>query len=194
MSKMNQSRRLVLTSGFANEGMGELLQRTGWEFLYTHPPGITDTTEYVWRLDPAHTFHFFECTKYPVEYCMVVGPQANDMLAKTSINLDFLDVDDLAAAFDRSTTVEEKEVTTFALGLAAGDVPDEAIFTRIVAALNDADPRVRLAGIDAAYIAAWDTLRGELERLSVSDPDETVRATAGNALAIFTSEDSPDQE
>jgi len=189
MSKMDQSRRLVLASGFANEGMGELLQRTGWEFLYTYPPGATDTTEYVWRIDPEHTFHFFECTNYPVEYCIVAGPNANEMLSKVSIYLEFLDVDDLAAAFDRSTTVEEKEVTTFALGLAAGDVPDELIFTRIVSALNDPDSRVRLAGIDAAFIAAWDTLRGEVERVSASDPDATVRTTATNALAIFTAND-----
>ena len=186
MKTADESRRLVLSSGFANAGFGDFIARSGWPYLYIFPPGAAAATEYVWRIDPAHTFHYFECTNYPVEYCLVVGPQANEVLMRVSAELNFLDADDLAGAFDRASTIEEKEVTAYALGLSAGDVPDVAVAERVRVALGDVLPRVRLAAIDAAFVTGWETFRSDLERLSVADLDPDVRQTAINALAGMT--------
>lgn len=186
MKNNDQSRRLVLASGFANDGLWEFVARSGWEFLYIFPPGTAAATEYAWRIDPEHTFHYFECTNYPVEYCLVAGSNPDEMLTKISPQLDHLEVKDIAAAFDRATTPEEKAVTVYALGLAASDEFDEVIFARIVAALHDAHPQVRLAGIDAAFIAGWEALRAELLRVSLNDAEAEVRGTAANALAGLT--------
>lgn len=187
LKKINQSRRVVLASGFANEGMDELLTHSQWEFLYSISPDPAATTEYVWRIDPKHSFHYFECTNYPVEYCMVVGPQHDEVLMQISTLLNFLDVDDLSRAFDIASTVEEKEVTTFALGLGGGDALEDSIYKRIQLALNDPSPRVRLAAIDAAFITGWEIFQTDIERLSKDDPDPIVSTTAANALVGITS-------
>lgn len=180
---MGKSVRLVLASGFANGGLGEAVNSFGWEQLYSVPPGHAASTEHVWRIDPEHTFHYFECTNYPLQYCSVMGPQHDLMLMLISARLDFLDADDLLAAFDRAATVEEREVTTFALGVGGGGEPDEDTAVRLRAALGDAEARVRLAGVEAAFATGWEIFRGELERLSVSDPDAAVRQAAAGALS-----------
>lgn len=183
MTTEDQSRRLVLASGFARGELWEVAARSGWTLTYILPPGLAATTEFIWRIDPEHTFHYFECTDYPVEYCLVVGPQHDEMLMRVSAQLNFLDVDDVADAFDRAATEEEKALTTFALGLAAGDEPEKDIYERIHSAFDDPSSRVRLAAIDAAFVTGWEIFRSDLQRLSATDPDPVVSGTAANALA-----------
>ncbi len=166
MNLPDQSRRLVLASGFANSGFPEFIASTGWEFLYTIPAGDTTTTEYAWRIDPHHTFHYFECVNYPVEYCLVAGPRYAEVLTQVSTRLDFMDVDDLISAFDRSVTADDLEVTTFTLGLTAGKTPEPPIFERIRAAMQNELPRIRLAAIDAAFITGWELFQEDLKKLS----------------------------
>jgi hypothetical protein len=183
MNTPEESRRLVLASGFANTGFPEFIASTGWEFLYTIPPGDSTTTESAWRIDPDHTFHYFECANYPVEYCLVAGPRYAEVLTQVSTRLDFMDVDDLISAFDRSLTADDLEVTTFTLGLTAGRIPEAPIYERIRGAMHHELPRIRLAAIDAAFVTGWDLFREDLKKLSTEDSDFVVRQTATNAIA-----------
>ncbi len=76
---LNVSPRLVLESGFAGARLAEALKRWEWPFLYSVPASEgAHATEHVWKMDWGHTFHLFECAAYPVEYCQVAGPFAND--------------------------------------------------------------------------------------------------------------------
>jgi hypothetical protein len=180
-----RSRRLVLSSGFANQRLDDVLRVTGWLYLGSFPPGQTEATEHVWLMEQDHTFHYFECVDYPVEYCQVFGPSANDFLRQISIRLDFLDVDDLSAAFDRSATPEEKRTTTFALGLASGAKFDPTIYERIHESFQDVNSSVRIAAIDAAFVTGWGAFRPSIEHLAVFDSDPVVSRTAAIALGSF---------
>jgi hypothetical protein len=194
MKPQDQSRRLVLVSGFANGGLQAAVADAGWEYLYTYPPGRAEALEYVWRIDPEHTFHYFECTNYPLEYCMVVGSRPEEVLAQVSSRLDFLDADELASAFDRAATVDERALMTFALGIAADDAPQSTIAERIRSSFRADQPPVRLAAIDAAFVTGWETFLDELKRLSASDPDPLVNETAANAVAEWAARSTSEPE
>jgi hypothetical protein len=185
MSPKDTSRRLVLAPGFAPQGLQELAARHQWEFLYTLPASTAATDEYVWRLDSQHSFHYFRCVNYPVDYCQVVGPRHGDWLFPLSTELDFLDVEDLLGAFDRATTAEERALTTFALALGAWETPERDIEERLRSRFSDADSQVRLAAIDAAFITAWPDFRADLERLAREDGDPEVKHVATKALFRF---------
>ena len=182
MNAADQSRRLVLNPAFVSRRLKDVITHLGWPFLHSIPAGTVAANEYVWKMDEEHSFHYFECANYPVQYCIVVGTHPNDTLMHISVHLDFLDVDDLIGSFERATTVEEKELTTFALGLAAGENAEVDIYEHLRSSLNDPEPRVRLAGIDAAFIAGWEIFRQDFERLARTDPDPIVNKTAANAL------------
>ncbi len=191
MNITDQSRRLVLASGFADTGFEQFIAGYKWPFLYTLPPQQDiEVKEYVWSVDPEHTFHYFECMNYPVEYCLVVGPQANTVLMDISASLDFLDVDDLAYAFDVASTPDEKRLTVYTLGLSAGANPDSVIFDRIQQAMSDANVPVRLAAIDAAFVTGWKTFNSQLENLLKNDPEPLVRQTAAYVLEAISSTNS----
>jgi hypothetical protein len=181
----DQSRRLLLVSGFANAGLPQVIAGLQWPGLYSIPPNPADALEQAWRIDEQHLFHLFECTNYPLEYCLVSGPRANAVLMQISTSLDFMDVDDVAAAFDRSASAEELRITTFALGLSAGEQADEAILSRLQSAFLHSQPSIRLAAIDAAFVTGWEVFAADLNRLALTDSDSDVRGTAANALQDF---------
>jgi hypothetical protein len=144
-------------------------------------------TERVWRIDDAHRFHVFECSLYPVEYCLVSGQHPDQVLSQISVHLQFLDVDDLCNAFDRATAAEDKAIVTYALGLSSDDAVDPAIYERLVSALSDPISAVRVAAIHAAFVTGWRVFRDQLKRLSELDPDTQV---AQLAKTVFTQLDS----
>lgn len=178
------SRRLVLESGFVGGGLADALRSWECPFVGSIPPGDgAAAVEHVWKLDWAHTFHLFECVGYPVEYCQVAGPFADETLAEASTALRFLDVDDLLAACARAANGDEAAAAVFALGLAAGDTPEDGVVDRIRAASARPEPRARIAALDAAFVTGWDVFAQDFERAAASDPDPLVRETAANAVA-----------
>jgi hypothetical protein len=187
MKPADQSRRLVLAAGFNSTGLPELLHRFQWPFEYFVPQGATVTTERVWRISDVNRFHVFECTNYPVEYCIVSGKDPNQVLSQVSVYLDFLDVDDLCRAFDGATTPDDTAIVTFALGLSSDDTFDQTIYERLLSALSHPNPRVRLAAIDGAFVTGWPVFKDQFKRLSETDTDPQVSQMAATAFAEFCS-------
>lgn len=182
MSAPDQSRRLVLSCDFVATGLHDVRERQQWIWRYSIAPDPVEATEYVWQVEPGHTFHLFTCTNYPVCYCMVVGPRATAVLEKLSGDLHVIATSELLQAYDHFTAPEERQGLTFALGICADGPVDEAIASRIRTSFADGSPKVRLAGIDAAFVTSWDVFKPDIEHLSASDPDDVVRSTAANAL------------
>lgn len=182
MSAQNHSRRLVLSCDFVATGLQDIKERQQWQWRYSIAPDPVAATEYVWQVEPEHTFHVFTCTNHPVCYCMVVGPRAATVLEKLSGDLKPISTSELLRAYDHFTAPDERQGLTFALGICADGPIDEAIASRIRTSFADTSAQVRLAAIDAAFVTGWDAFKPDIERLSASDPDNVVRGTAANAL------------
>jgi hypothetical protein len=183
-----RSRRLVLESGFSGQGLQSMIRTNDWRLIARVAPRSAAATVTIWKIDTEHEFHYFECCDYPIEYCRVVGARPNEVLSQISVDLSFLDVDDLASAFDSASTSDEQAIATLALGLCAGPIPDPVINARIQSAFHSRDGAVRLAAARAACAAGWTALRPAIESVAKSDPDAQVRQAA--SITIRSNDDS----
>ncbi|MDP9171004.1 MAG: hypothetical protein M3N54_10340 [Acidobacteriota bacterium] len=164
----------------------QVRERLLWKWRYAIAPDPAAATEYAWQIDPEHTFHLFTCVHYPVCYCIVVGPRAGEVLEELTAELEWIPVSDLLKAFDHFTEGKDRKGLTYALGICSEASVDEEIVSRIRSAFGDAQPEVRLAAVDAAFVTEWDIFLPDIDRIIDSDPDDFVRGTAANAKRDWT--------
>jgi len=174
------SARRVLAADSAAELPG-LAARLGWTALGSLDVREAGSVETAWRIGPEHTFHHVVSAAYGVHHCQVFGPDPDEPLRTIGRALRFLDVDAVAAAFDAAGNPRERAAATYALGLAAGTASEAAVLTRLVRALEDLEPAVRIAAVDAAFVTRRPELLALVGRLR-DDPDAGVRAVATTAI------------
>jgi hypothetical protein len=122
--------------------------------------------------------HYIEDGLAEMPYIQVAGPQAEHFARLIEANLPVYSPDEVLAAWDSASSIEDKIDALLRVGLAANATPSPTYVERIRAGLLDAAPEVRSAALTAYSYHPWNELRDVVERIGRQDADEDARERA----------------
>jgi hypothetical protein len=122
--------------------------------------------------------HYIEDGLAEMPYIQVAGPQAEYFAHLIEANLPVYSSDEVLAAWDSASSVDDKIDAILRVGLAANATPSPPYLERIRAGLLDAAPEVRSAALTAYSYHPWNELRDVVEQIWRQDVDEDARARA----------------
>jgi hypothetical protein len=132
-----------------------------------------------WRLGDTQV-HLVE---EDVHQLVVEGPDRAAVTRHLCERIRIYRPEDMPAVFDDDAT--EFGLKLAILGAVAPPDADDALVDLFRRGLTHDDPEQREGAVMAAAIPAWPELRGDIERLAATDPDEDVRRAAVVALDSF---------
>lgn len=132
--------------------------------------------------DEATKIHYIQDPRMGVRYFLVAGQGLDEAVAYLHKRLATYNDTDIAELMKSAQTIEDRELAVLHAGVAAPAKYDATYAGYLHQALDDSDPLVRQAAVEAAVAMGWPELRETLENLKNTDPDETVQQYAAQAL------------
>jgi hypothetical protein len=142
------------------------------------PHNVVALQEIFTDADNAVGIHYVEDGMAELPYVQVSGPRV-DYYSKLIIdNLPVYSGDELLAAWDSASSIDEKIDAILRLGVTAATEPTEPYLSRLRRALEDPAPEVRSAALVAFSYHPSDALRSVVERIRSEDSDDDARQRA----------------
>ena len=182
----NDRLRILLRWQATREKVIETIKRKGWVWLNFIPENQDGPSEWIWLIDPEHTFHYIEDAFHGLRYVIFQGPDKNKIAAHLVSELEHFDSSDILRLWDNASNLQVKIEAANALGVGAPIEPDSEFIKRITEGFFHSDSNVRYAAVLAAAYTQWDNFLSLFEQLSQNDPVDEIRTAASNIQNAYS--------